>query len=84
MVDLKDIDQVKGLQSNLRVTFESAPGKEVLKFMKEIGGWWPTNFDSMETNAIIARDANRKLLGTIRTLMDLTPEQIVAMAQQGG
>lgn len=83
MVNLKDLDQVKGLQSNLRSTFETPTGKEAMKFMQEIGGWFPTAFDSMETNDIIARDANRRLLGTIRTILDLSPEQIVALAQQG-
>lgn len=83
MVNLKDLEEVKGLQSNLRATFDTPTGKEAMKFMQEIGGWFPTAFDSMETNDIIARDANRRLLGTIRTLLDLNPEQIVALATQG-
>ncbi len=82
MFDLRDIDQVRGLQSNLRTTFESPQGKEVMKFMQQLGCWYPTAFDSMETNAIIARDANRRMLGTIRTLLELTPEQVIALANQ--
>lgn len=84
MRDLKDIDQVKGLQSNLRATFDTEHGKEVMKFMEEIGSWFPTVYDSNETNAIIARDANRKLIGTLKTLLQIKPEQVVALAQQGG
>lgn len=79
---LSDIDYVRALKSNLHVTFDSVQGRESLKFMKEISGWWPTVLDSNETNDIIARDANRRLLGTIRTILELTPEQIVNLAKQ--
>lgn len=78
----KDRDEVAALKSNLHATFDSAHGKETMKFMQKLGGWFPSEFDSMDTNSIIARDANRRLLGTIRTVLDLTPDQIVAMAQQ--
>jgi hypothetical protein len=80
---LTDINYVKGLQSNLRVSFDTPPGKEVMKFMELIGGWYPTIFDSLETNEVIARDANRRFIGTIKTLLELTPEQIVALAKKG-
>lgn len=80
MTDMRDIEQVRALQSNLRATFDTPHGKEAMKFMQELGSWFPSVFDSMETNAIIARDANRRLLGTVRTLLDLSPEQIVAVA----
>jgi hypothetical protein len=82
MINMTNIDQVRGLKSNLHATFDTAQGKESMKFMQEIGGWFPSVFDSMDTNAIIARDANRRLLGTVRTILDLTPEQIVALAQK--
>lgn len=84
MVEMTNIDQVKALKSNLHATFDTPQGKESMKFMQEIGGWFPSKFDSMDTNDIIARDANRRLLGTLRTVLDLSAEQIVALATQGG
>lgn len=78
---LLDIRFVKDLQNNLRI-FDSEQGKEVMKFLESIGGWTPNIFDSMETNDVVARDANRRLLGTIKTIMSLSPEQIVALATQ--
>lgn len=81
LINLTDIEYVKGLQSNLRATFGSAPGKETMKFMEDYFGWTPTIFDSLETNAVIARDANRRLIGTIKTLLELSPEQIVDLAR---
>lgn len=73
------LDEAKTLKNNIHLTFESPQGKETMKFMKQIGSWWPHVSDSMDTNAIVARDANRRLLGTIRTIMDLTPEQILTL-----
>jgi hypothetical protein len=83
MVDLKNLNEVKKLKADCHTVFDSPQGKDVMKFMQEIGGWFPSVFDSMETNDIIARDATRRLLGTIRTIMDLAPEQIVALANKG-
>jgi hypothetical protein len=80
--NLTDIRYVKDLQNNLRI-FDSEQGKEVMRFLESIGGWTPNIFDTLETNEVIARDANRRLIGTIKTLLTLTPEQVVAMANQG-
>lgn len=82
-MNLTNRDDVVALKSNLHATFDSPQGKEAMKFMEKIGGWIPTNFDSGDTNEIIARDANRRLLGTIKTILELSPEQIVVMANQG-
>lgn len=78
----KNLDEVKGLKSNLHATFDTPQGKEVMKFMMKLGSWYPNEFDSMETNAIISRDANRRLLGTIRTVLELSPEQVVTLANK--
>ena len=83
MNNLTDIRFVKDLQNNLRI-FDSPQGQEVMKFLESIGGWTPNIFDSLDTNEVIARDANRRLIGTIKTLMILTPEQIVALATKEG
>ena len=82
IVDLTDIEVVRGIKSNLHSTFDTPQGKESLKFIKEIGGWFPTIWDSGETNDIVGRDANRRLIGTIRTILELSPEQIVELAKK--
>lgn len=79
---LTDIKSVIAVQSNLRATFETAHGREVMKLLEHMGGWIPTVFDSSDTNEIIARDANRRLIGTIKTLLECSPEQIVALAKK--
>ena len=76
------LDEIKALQSNIRTTFETPQGKEVMAYIEKIGCWTPTVFDSGETNEIIARDANRRLIGTLKSLLILTPEQVRALSQE--
>lgn len=82
MNSLTDIRYVKDLQANLRATLDTPAGKEVMRFLESIGGWTPNIFDTLDTNEVIARDANRRLIGTIKSLLELSPEQIVALAKQ--
>ena len=82
MIDFSNRDEVVGLKSNLHATFGSPQGKEAMKFIEEIGSWYPKMTDSNETNDIIARDANRKLIATIKTILDLSPEQIIALTNK--
>jgi hypothetical protein len=79
--NLSDIRYVKDLQNSLRI-FDSEQGKVVMSFLESIGGWTPNIFDTLETNEVIARDANRRLIGTIKTLMTISPEAIVQLAKQ--
>ena len=76
---LNTIDEIKGVQSNLIAVFGTPQGKEVMGYLEDIGSWWPRMDDSGETNEIIARDANRRLIGTLKTLLQLTPEQVMAL-----
>ena len=78
MIDLKSIDDVKMLQSNLRGTFNSLPGKEVLVFLEEICGWY--DFNEVDPNMILIKHGKRQVLATIKTLLKLSPEQIVALS----
>jgi hypothetical protein len=79
MIDLTDIEYVKGLQMNLRASLESESGKEVLKFMEELCGWYDLN--AKETNDILIAHGKRQVYATLRTLLDFKPEQVVAVAQ---
>lgn len=83
MIRLDDMNDVIALQSNMRSTFDTPQGKEIMKFLEQIGSWTPTIFDTLETNEVIARDANRRLIGTLKSLLEYSPAQIVALAKQG-
>lgn len=83
MRDIQDRDQAKALKANMHAAFDTPQGQEVMKYIEQIGSWYPTIEDSGETNDIIARDANRRLIGTLKTILILTPDQIVALAMKG-
>ena len=83
MINLTNIGEVIALQSNIRTTFDTPQGKECMKFIEQIGSWTPTVFDTLDTNEVIARDANRRLIGTLKSLLTLKPSEITQMANQG-
>ena len=74
-------DEAAALKSNMHATFESPQGKEVMRFIEKIGTWIPSIYDSMDTNAIVSRDANRRLIGTLKTIIELSPDQIVTLTE---
>lgn len=75
---LTDIEQVKSLQSNLRATLGTDSGKEVIKFLESICGWY--DFKEVDPDRILIAHGKRQVLATIKTLLELTPQQIVALA----
>ena len=79
MIDLKDLKEVKSLQSNMRVVFGSEHGKEVMKFLEQLCGWF--DFSQTDPNLILIQHGKRQVLATIKTLLDVNSEQIVALTQ---
>ena len=80
MNSLTNIDYVKGLKSNLRASLETEQGKEVIKFLEELCGWY--DFNEIDPNKILVAHGKRQVLATIKTLLNLNAEQIVAIAVQ--
>lgn len=78
MIDLSRLNQVKDLQSNLRATLESGSGKEVMLFLEQICGWY--DFQETDPDRILIAHGKRQVLATIKTLMKVPAEQIVALA----
>jgi len=81
MIDLTNLDDVKGLQSNLRTTFDTPTGKEAISFMEEICGWY--DFSETDPTMIHIKHGKRAVLATIKTLLKLPADQIVALTKQG-
>lgn len=79
MIDLTKLEEVTVLKNNLRGTFETLQGLEVMKFLEQICGWY--DFNETDPNAILIKHGKRQVLATIKTLLDSTPEQIVALTK---
>jgi hypothetical protein len=81
MIKLTDIDYVKGLQSNLRTSLDTPQGKEVMKFLEEACGWYQSVFDPTSKEMTLINDGKRQVVATIKTLLRLTPEEVVTWAR---
>ena len=73
------VEEIKALKANVHATFDTPHGQETMAFIEAVGGWTPTIADSNETNDIIARDANRQLIGTLKTIMQCNAEQLATL-----
>ena len=80
-MNLQNIDEVKALIGNMRTTFESPQGKEVMKFLEEAVGYDASVFDPVNRENTWINDGKRQVVATIKSFLKLTPEQIVAMAK---
>ena len=80
MIDLKNIDDVKGLQSNLRASLDTPQGKEVISYLEQLCGWY--DFNEVDPDIILIKHGKRQVLATIKTLIELKAEQIVALAEK--
>ena len=80
LYNLSSIEDVKSIQSELRVVFESPSGKQVMKFLEGLCGWY--DFKEMQTEPILIQHGGRRILATIKTLLELNPEQVVAITKE--
>lgn len=80
-MDLKNIDDVKGLQSNLRACLDNPQGKEVIKFLEEACGWYESIFDPLNKDMILINAGKREVIATIHTLLRLDASQVVELAR---
>jgi hypothetical protein len=80
-MNLQNIDEVKALIGNMRTTFESPQGKEVMNYLEEACGWYESIYDPMDKDRVLINAGRREVIATIKSFLKLTPEQIVAMAK---
>ena len=81
MIDLKNLDEVRMLQSNLRASLGSPEGLEIIKWLEsDICGWY--DFTEVDPNMILIKHGKRQVLATIKTLLKLNPDQIVALTEK--
>ena len=80
MIDLLNIDEVKALQSNLKASLDTPQGKEIIVFLEGVCGWY--DFNEIDPDKILINHGKRQVLATIKTLLRLSPDQIVALTKQ--
>ena len=82
MIRINSIDDIKALQSNLRATLGNDTGKEIMKFLESVCGWY--DFKETDPQKILIAHGKRQVLATIKTLLDKTPEQVFALIKENG
>lgn len=79
MIRLDNISDVKALQTNLRASLGSPAGKEAMSFLEGICGWY--DFKETDPNAILIAHGKRQVLATIKTLLELSADQVVSIVK---
>ena len=80
-MNLTNINDVKALISNMRTTFESPQGKEVMEYLEEVCGWYESIYDPVDKDRVLINAGRREVIATIKTLLKLSPEQVIAMVK---
>ena len=81
-MDMQDKNYVTGLKSNIHACFESPQGKEVMKFLENTCCWYRSVWSPESPDLTLINDGKRQVVATLKTIMELSPDQIVALAQK--
>ena len=82
MTNLTNKDEVKALISNMRIVFETPQGKEVMEYLEQVCGWYESIYDPVDKDRVLINAGRREVIATIKTLLKLSPEQIIAMVKE--
>jgi hypothetical protein len=80
-MNLTDPEYVKGLKANMIATFDSPQGKLVMEFLERSCGWYESIFDPENRDRVLINAGRREVIATIKTILQQSPEAIVALAQ---
>ena len=79
---MTDPGYVAGLKSNMHACFDSPQGKEVMKFLENSCCWYRSVWEPSSPELTLINDGKRQVVATIKTILELSPGQISALAQQ--
>ena len=77
-----ELDYAVGLKSNMHATFDSPQGKEVLRYLEDACGWYRSVYvPGADRDEVLINDGKRQVLATIKSILELNPEQIATLAE---
>lgn len=77
-VNLTDIKYVKQLKSDLEQAFLQERGERLTEYLEELVGYHRSVYDPQSTELTLINDGKRQVLATIKTVMRLSPTEVVA------
>lgn len=81
-MDMTDKVYVESLKSNFHSTFDSPQGKEVIKFLEKTCCWYQSTLMPGHPELSQQNDGKRQVLATIKTILELSADQIVQLANE--
>ncbi len=78
MTNLSDPKEVKTIQDSLKHV--PVWHKDNMEFFEQICGWY--DFQEDDPTQILINHGKRQVLATLKTLLELTPEQVALISQQ--
>ncbi len=75
-------DEAAALKSNMHSTFDTATGKEVIKFLERHCCWYRSVWAPDNPDMTLINDGKRQVLATIKTVLELNPDQIASLAKE--
>jgi hypothetical protein len=82
MIDMSDREQVGALKSNLHAVFDTPQGQEVMRFLEISCKWYSSVWDPQNPDMTLINDGKRQVIATIKTMLELSPDQIVTLASK--
>jgi len=82
MSKLIDRSYVKVLKEDIIFIFGTPQGKELMNFLEESCGWYSSVWDAQNRDLTLINDGKRQVVATIKSIMKLSPDEIVAMVKQ--
>ncbi len=76
------LDEAKTLVSNVRATFESPQGKSVMEYLEKSCYWFESIYDNLDKDRILINAGRREVLATLKSLLVLNPEQVIALTKE--
>ena len=80
-INMTDPEYVKTLKQDMHVLFDTPSGEEIMRFLEMTCCWYQSVFNSDSPDMTLINDGKRQVIATIKTILTLSPEQIVELAR---
>ena len=81
-MDLKKREDAATLKNNMHATFDTPQGQEVMRFLEHTCCWYQSCLVPSNGELTLVNDGKRQVLATIKTILTLSPDQIVDLVKR--
>ena len=81
-MDMTNEKYVAELKSSMHTLFDSPQGADVMRFLELSCCWYKSIYEPGNPDMTLINDGKRQVIATIKTILELSPQQIVALAKR--